>query len=166
MLFKGKTAADKQICIKFVRRYGQDVHLWCAKEGFAPHLIAFEKLLGDWYMVVMDFLDISWRPISAAERKDDGALEGKIRDALVKLHQHHMVHGDVRDTNIMVRDSGRELEFMLIDFDWAGELGTVKYPRLVNKAPELGRPTDVEDGELINAEHDLVMLRHLFSPST
>jgi RIO-like serine/threonine protein kinase len=116
--------------------------------------------MGGWYMAVMDFLDTSWRPISATnyKRKDDDVLEEKISLALTKLHQHHMVHGDVRDTNIMVKDD----EIMLIDFDWAGVLGQVKYPRMVNKAKELGRPADVEDGELIVAAHDLVTLRNLF----
>jgi RIO-like serine/threonine protein kinase len=55
-----------------------------------------------------------------------------------------MVHGDVRETNVMVKDSG--LEFMLVDYDWVGSQGHAGYPRHVNKAVKLGRPEDVEDG--------------------
>jgi hypothetical protein len=57
------------------------------------------------------------------------------------------------------RDGG--LEFMLIDFEWAGNNGEVRYPRHVNKAPELGRPQDVEDGVPILGQYDLILLNML-----
>ena len=168
LLFRGKTLDDKKhICIKFVQRYGKDMHICCADEGFAPNLIAFETLLGGWYMVVMDFLDRSWRPFEDIDMTSKWTntarlqLKQKMHAALVKLHQHHMVHGDLRDTNVLVKHNSGE--FMLIDYDWAGTLGTARYPRLVNKSDVLGRPKDVEDGELISTQHDIHMLEHLFN---
>ena len=161
LLFVCKIAdRDKRICIKFVRRYGKDVHIWCADRGFAPKLIAFEDLSGGWHMVVMELLDESW--ISMAEKNDrPEELEEKIRARITELHQGNMVHGDLRDTNVMVKKDGGS-SFMLIDHDWAGKQGNVRYPRHVNKDPQLGRPLTVEDGGLITCEHDDFMLEHLF----
>jgi hypothetical protein len=161
LLFRGKMMNDdRHICIKFVRRYGKDVHLWCANEGFAPRLIAFERLPGGWYMVVMEFLDTSWKPIAEMARHPAG-LKEKIHAAITKLHQNHMVHGDLRDTNVLVKQDGGT-KFMLVDYDWAGYEGEVTYPRHVNKRKELGRPDEVEDGIYICSHHDILMLEHLF----
>jgi hypothetical protein len=70
LLFKGKTDEGKPICIKFVRTYGKEVHLWFAAKGFAPPLIAYEKLPGGWYMVVMGLLDDSWVPFDIKTSHD------------------------------------------------------------------------------------------------
>ena len=161
LLFRGKlNDGNKWICIKFVRRYGKEAHMWCARQGFAPKLIGFEAVHGGWYMVIMEHLDESWVGM-ADEKNYSEELKQKIHAAIIKLHQYGMVHGDVRDTNVMVRKDGRG-EFMLIDYDWAGQVGKVKYPRHVNKAPELGRPDDVEDNKTILTEHDELMLQHMF----
>jgi hypothetical protein len=55
LLFMAQTTDEEneKICIKFVRRYSNDVHALCASEGFAPafKLYDFEKLPGGWHMV-------------------------------------------------------------------------------------------------------------------
>ena len=159
LLFRGKTA-HKQICIKFVRKYGKDVHIWCADKGFAPRLIAYCALAGGWYMVIMDLLNESWISMANTQVRPEGLRE-KIHAAITELHQADMVHGDIRSTNIMVRGDGRT-SFMLIDYDWAGKAGEVRYPRHVNKASGLGRPESVEDGKMITSEHDDLMMQYLF----
>jgi RIO1 family len=156
LLFKARTKDGKPICIKFVRRYGKDVHLWCAAKGFAPKLIAYEALPGGWYMVVMDLLDELWVPLAETTKHAEG-LKERIHAAISELHQAQMVHGDVREMNVMVKDNG--VEFMLVDYDWAGSHGCVRYPRHVNR---LGRPEDVEDGRLILTQHDELMLAMMF----
>jgi hypothetical protein len=160
LLFKGKTRDNKSICIKFVRRYGEDVHSWCAAKGFAPRILAYESLPGGWYMVIMDLLDASWIPLSDITGDYAEEFEEQFRDFVSQLHQAKMVHGDIRETNIMVKDRGRK--FMLIDFDWAGSLGKAKYPRLVNLDKILRRPEGVEDGKSICSEHDQLMLENIF----
>ena len=159
-LFTGKTAENKNICIKFVRRYGLDVHLWFARKGYAPELIAFDTLSDGWFMVVMDLLDKSW--IHLADVEDPpGDLQHLIRSVLIQLHQEKMVHGDLRDTNIMVK-SDEKLKFMVLDYDWAGTQGEVKYPLFVNTTRGLWRPSDVEDDVLISDRHDLAMVENMF----
>jgi serine/threonine protein kinase len=119
-------------------------------------LIAYEELPGGWLMVIMDLLDESWVPLVNKEHWD--GVKERLHAAISALHQMKMVHGDIRATNVMVKKSG--LEFMLVDFDWGGLEGLVRYPRHVNKA--VGRPDDAEDGELIRTEHDDFMLATMF----
>jgi len=42
LVFFGKTDRDEDICIKFVRSYSKDAHLYCASKGCAPALRGFE----------------------------------------------------------------------------------------------------------------------------
>ena len=49
---------------------------------------------------------------------------------------------------------------MIVDFDWAGRLGVVRYPMNVNRV-EIWRPDGVVDEDLIQAQHDLSMLEHM-----
>jgi hypothetical protein len=161
LLFKGKTDEGKPICIKFVRTYGKEVHLWFAAKGFAPPLIAYEKLPGGWYMVVMGLLDDSWVPFDIKTIANVERFKSRFQTVIAELHKENKVHGDIRETNVMVKDGGDG--FMLVDYDWAGEQGEAKYPRHVNKAPALNRPDDVEDGKLILSEHDRWMLMNMFS---
>jgi hypothetical protein len=163
-LFRGKLRDDdddRHICIKFVQAYGTDVHMWCADQGFAPKLIALTKLPGGWSMVVMDFLDQSWVPITEMKGRPD-ALCTAVHTAVAELHKNDMVHGDLRDTNLLVKQGqGGESKFMLVDFDWAGYQRVVTYPRHLNTST-LRRPKEAVDGAPILADHDIFMLQHLF----
>jgi hypothetical protein len=135
LLFRGKTE-DRRICIKFTRRYGEKVHQWCAEQGFAPQLIAHETLPGGWFMVVMELLEEElWTTLDP--KCHQSGLKNAIHVAVVRLHQNNMVHGDLRNMNILVKKDGTP-GFMLVDYDWAGYLGEVKYLRHVNKAPQIG----------------------------
>jgi hypothetical protein len=68
------------------------------------------------------------------------------------------VHGDVRDANVMVKKD--RSGWKLVDFDWSGKIGQVRYPMNVNH--ELRRPEGANDGNLILADHDIEMLDYLF----
>ena len=77
-------------------------------------------------------------------------LKDQLRDV---MHQKHMVHDNILDTNVMVDTANNQ--FRLLDFDWAGNVGEVKYPQFVNTQPELRRPEDVEDGKVILPDNDV-----------
>ena len=77
-------------------------------------------------------------------------LKDQLRDV---MHQKHMVHDNILDTNVMVDTASNQ--FRLLDFDWAGNVGEVKYPQFVNTQPELRRPEDVEDGKVILPDNDV-----------
>jgi len=158
LLFNGETERGP-ICIKFVRRYGKDVHVWCTTQKFAPRLLGFEALPGGWFMVVMERLDKSWVPLfELPDYPED--LRHEIHSRVTSLHRHGMVHGDIRDTNIMVKTDGG-LEFMLVDYDWAGPVGQVHYPRFLNTDRELGRPVEVDALKAILPMHDILMVESL-----
>ncbi|KAG1731694.1 hypothetical protein EDB19DRAFT_2007418 [Suillus lakei] len=159
LLFSVKTTDNKPLCIKFTRQYSKEVHQLCASNGFAPALHGFELLPGGWYMIVMEMITEDYCCLGdlSAPYPHHAALA----ERLESLHQQGYVHGDIRDTNIMVKrtcDPG----FKLIDFDWSGEIGRVRYPMNVYRGDRLWRPDGAKDGELIMAEHDIEMLHAMF----
>jgi serine/threonine protein kinase len=72
------------------------------------------------------------------------------------LHNARMVHGNIRDTNLLVRVDGT-FGIKILDFDLAGHVGVVRYPINVNRVG-IQRSMTASDGELVMAEHDLEML--------
>lgn len=66
-------------------------------------------------MIIMELLDES--SLLLADTPNRGKLKAVIHEAIVRLHQMDMVHGDIRSTNIMANMKERD-KFMLIDFDW------------------------------------------------
>ena len=153
LVFFGSTDHEEKICIKFARTYSEAVHLKCAYNGHAPALKGFQRLAGGWYMIVMEDLRDSHRNDITKQRLDH------VKNLLMELHQDGYAHGDIRSSNILVGDA--EDEFVLLDFDWAGEIGTARYPMNLNRSENLWRPEGARDGQLILAEHDIAMLEFL-----
>lgn len=157
LVFFGKTDDDEPICIKFVRSYSKDAHAICELMGFAPKLKGFQVVPGGWQMVIMDVVGDGFVHFDQLPHEPRHRVKDEIKDKLIALHQAGYVHGDIRDTNVMVKKSDT-MDIMLIDFDWAGEIGKVRYPMNVNIGPLLPRPDGAFDGELIKPEHDIDML--------
>jgi len=149
---------DGNICVKFVRQYSESAHLICSTLGFAPVLRGFEKVAGGWFMVVMDLLGDTYQDLVDSPFK--AAFSEEITEKIISFHQAGYVHGDLRETNILVKYDGTP-GIMLVDFDWAGVVGEVRYPPNVNTR-EIKRPRGAYDGELIKAEHDIAMLSFMF----
>lgn len=89
-----------------------------------------------------------WRQLDeiTVAREDVDSLISNIS----QLHQSGYGHGDLRATNVLVSTSDPK-RFMVVDFDWAGTLGIVRYPMNVNRL-EIWRPDGVVDEALILAE--------------
>ena len=157
LIFKGRGNGEN-ICIKFVRQYSKEAHCLCQSMGFAPALRGFETVCGGWIMVVMDLLGNEYvelgalNSLDAFEKEIRRNLQEEIRRKLEQLHQHSYAHGDIRSTNIMVKKTGED-RVMLVDFDWAGRIGEVRYP--MNMNTKIARPAGVYGGELIMANHDM-----------
>jgi hypothetical protein len=158
LLFFGKLSDGHDVCIKFARRYSHEAHSFCSSMGAAPELLGFEMLAGGWYMVVMDLIGEDYVEFHQSSCKPD--ILDELRDILSRLHQAGFVHGDIRDTNVMVSKSS-EPRFMLVKFDWAGKIGEVQYPMVDKMRKELWRPDGACVGNLITADHDIQMLEHL-----
>jgi len=160
LVFQATLADCRPVCVKFVRRYSREAHEECVRLQCAPVLHGFKRCPGGWFMVVMDYLD---RDLYHSFDDSDQSYElyRLMKNALEKLHQAGFVHGDIRTVNTMVKNDDPS-KFMLLDFDWSGKIGEVKYPPLVNTASELRRPVDAFDGQPVLAQHDLNMLDVMF----
>ena len=75
----------------------------------------------------------------------------KCSEMLVKMHQNGFCHGDFRSSNLLAVEGTEEL--YIIDFDWAGVAGDVRYPYFM-KHIQIQWPQGAADGELIAMEHD------------
>ena len=165
LLFAAQTDAGEELCVKFARTYNQAVHQQCTALGMSPSLRGFNTVPGGWHMATMDLLkDSEYECLHDAKRslslEEKERLKEELRSKLTRLHQMNFVHGDVRDVNVMVRKD--RLGWMLVDFDWSGEIGEVRYPMNVNRGLSLRRPEGALDGELILADHDIKMVDYLF----
>ncbi|KAL4065048.1 hypothetical protein J3A83DRAFT_4263978 [Scleroderma citrinum] len=159
LVFFAALCNQQLVCIKFARRYSKDAHEICASLGHAPALHGFEKIPGGWYMIVMDKLPNEYDML-CGPTPPISLINDIRKNALAPLHEQGYVHGDIRDTNIMVPKSDKT-KFMLVDFEWAGKNGEVRYPMNVNKGPTLWRPDGAVDGALIRPEHDIDMLNYI-----
>ncbi|KAH9935458.1 uncharacterized protein B0H18DRAFT_1082234 [Fomitopsis serialis] len=156
-----------QVVVMFVERYGAAAHELLASRGWAPKLLYYGPV---WpgadglpdpdchprRMVVMEYVQGRSKPYIP-----DGARE-VVRQAIALLHEHDMVHGDIRPPNILIEgdgDDGWGLRTKIIDFDWAGEAGKVHYP--LNLSKGIRWPPNVVDYGLIDAAHDDEMVTQL-----
>jgi serine/threonine protein kinase len=165
LIFAATSSKGDKLFIKFTRRYSEDAHRHCSEKGIAPELYAVEKLPGGWMMVVTEFLgDEAYVPPNSSE-VETVVLKENLNAAVDILHQKNFVHGDIRDSNMMVKvdwDTTKDAgNVMLLDFDWAGPVGRTEYPPNVNYK-DIKRPKDARDGNLITKEHDLEMIGYIF----
>jgi serine/threonine protein kinase len=91
-----------------------------------------------------------------------------VRRVVNELHKGGFVHGDIRDTNLLIDRASLpktvdEVGIHVIDFDWAGLIGQAKYPTGVNTV-SVRRPNGAQDGEPITEEHDRQMVSFMFEP--
>ena len=163
LLYGGLTGAGQRVAVKFVRRYSKELHEHCASRDLAPALLGFEKLAGDWFMVVMEHMD-GYETL--ATLKDHASIPTQLRqmvmDLVTSFHAQKFVRGDIRNSNLLLRLDGKlEMKLKLIDFDWGGKEGEACYPVLINNHT-VDRPPDVVGGQLITREHDLLMVEKIF----
>ncbi|KZS99426.1 uncharacterized protein LAESUDRAFT_765544 [Laetiporus sulphureus 93-53] len=156
-------ATDTRIVVKFVERYGRNAHDLLAKEGLAPKLYYYGDIwqdnpiantgCGPRKMVVMEY--ITGR---IATHADCATHQKTLVRAVELLHKEELVHGDLRLPNIIVTDNSHT-PLKILDFDWAGKEGEVKYP--MRLSTNIGWPDSVVDLTLIKTEHDNYMFEQL-----
>ncbi|CAG8635486.1 11276_t:CDS:1, partial [Paraglomus occultum] len=148
---------QQTLAVKFVRRYGINVHRDCAKANIAPKLIAVEELAGNWFMVVMEYLlsenFTCMYDILQEDSQQASFLTQKAIEVANELHKMNYVHGDFRTSNLMISKDGKKV--MIVDFDWAGEEGSAEYPHFINRFDFLDWHPDVKEGGKIKKAHDI-----------
>ncbi|KAL5485682.1 hypothetical protein ACEPAI_6723 [Sanghuangporus weigelae] len=151
---------EEKLCIKFTRRYSEEAHRILANLEHAPRLRRVLLLPGNWFMVVMDFSQyLRLSDIAGFSNDQKKLVKSKIKDAVHILHNNNIVHGDIREINVLV--DPKTLSIHMIDFDWAGTYQKVRYPERVN-TKSVRRPNGVSGGELITKDHDMEMVDLLF----
>ena len=84
-----------------------------------------------------------------------------LKKILTILKRDKIVHGDLLPHNFMITTSDDDDDYCVrvVDFDWAGDEGSVTYPVYINM--ELQWPTGVEAGCQITHQHDTHLLNQL-----
>jgi serine/threonine protein kinase len=122
------------VIVKFARSYSFELHTYLERKKRAPRLFGFQRLPGGWFVVVMEYLE-KFDPLQL--QVEDGAaftseLEGELLALVHEMHDQNLVHGDLREANILVPREGTADElnrpFVIVDFDWGGEIGRAKFP--------------------------------------
>ncbi|KAI3636803.1 hypothetical protein MIR68_005070 [Amoeboaphelidium protococcarum] len=149
-------STDTMVIVKFCTKYNEEVHRLCHQHGFAPNLYSVSRV-GHYFMVVMEKLDM--RRIRIDDRKNPSLIT-QAKHIISTLQQKGYVHGDMRETNVLIRTDTEQL--VLIDYDWAGVHGVSVYAPFLNM-DEIAWPPGVEPGKPMLMEHDECLMRRLFN---
>lgn len=149
----------KRIVIKFAQRYCPEVHRLLASRSMAPDLLYCGRIdastpYRNWKLVVMDFFD--GEPSYEGDRHKDPDVYEKVAAIIGVAHGAGFVLGDVRPPNVLISGAGA---VKMIDFDWAGREGAVRYPAHMSSG--LWVP-GVAPAALVEKAHDTGMLARWF----
>ena len=168
--------SGEMVVVKFVARYGAEAHHHLAEANMAPRLRfcgsldgrddvrrtpvesskdTFGLHLGPLQMVVMDYVDGAHsEALKEDERPND--LHDKVKAMVDHLHGSRFVFGNLRPSNVMVSEG----KTLLVDFNWAGKAGKVRYP--IDLGKSITRHCGGRALEIIEKKHDLDLLEHYF----
>ncbi|KZT09106.1 uncharacterized protein LAESUDRAFT_748334 [Laetiporus sulphureus 93-53] len=123
-LYCAKTPEGSDILVKCTLRYSRELYEFCAEREHAPKLLGFERIPGGWFIVAMELVKGELLCIRDTYRSEwKAGLEGVVN----QFHDAGMVHGDLRDVNLLISDTN-ETKAIILDFDWGGKAGEVYYP--------------------------------------
>ena len=123
-------------------------------------MVGFEKLPGGWHVVVMEHLPSSFQQLGVLTSEAILKLEGRVMDAVRRMHNAGFVHSDLRDTNILVDVMADNDGVKIVDWDWAGAQGSVEYPISINL--QVPRAAAVGGGATIDMAHDMETMGLIF----
>ncbi|KAI9448414.1 hypothetical protein H4582DRAFT_1802901, partial [Lactarius indigo] len=158
-LYIAKTLSDqqKEIVVKFTRRYSIELHAFCADRERAPNILGFGPVPGGWFVVAMDYISEAVYP---SQSTDLVRLRGMWAHDLTTLvrsfHNQGLVHGDLRQPNMICRGE----RIMLIDFDWGGRLGEASYPH-AQLNPQLTTGRQSVDEEITKDDDNRILQQTL-----
>ena len=147
-------AQDKNVLVKFTRRYCTALHVFCANRGHAPKLLGYGTVPGGWNVVVMEDVKHERNYAEYAPRYWEKWSQD-LTDLVRGFHDEDLVHGDLRATNFIVPTNDLE-NIMLVDFDWGGIAEGVSFPTWsINEELFDG---DRLESLVITKEHDVRVL--------
>ncbi|KAF7419402.1 hypothetical protein PC9H_001992 [Pleurotus ostreatus] len=167
LVFAARTDGDgEDIIIKFgFGKYGAETHKAAAAAGIAPALLSYSDLPGGIWMVVMRPLPAQFKSCLHVEDFSE-PCQAVIKAAVDRLHDSGHVHGDLRDSNVWIANDGDRWDCQIIDYDWAGVVGDVRYPLGVFISEGVWRPRAHMDGDLITLSDDSATLSEFLNRKT
>jgi len=164
-----KDGVTKSVIAKFTTQYSSDVHKCLYEYGMAPGLIDIQVLAGGWKFVLMEKIEgktlyeMYSSSARATHKQQKSVIQQKLKEAVSHMNHRNFVHGDLRTPNIMIREAeitSSSPTPIILDFDWAGTEGIVKYPSHLN--PNANWPISVKPFIPIKNAHDEEMVNNLF----
>lgn len=153
---RDETGQGVEVVVKFTVRYHEEAHRILATKGLAPVLHFCIPLVGNMFMIIMDYVDGTPLHLATKKPENHDKICNDLETAVRTLHEHDLVFGDLRDANIIVRPGGA----MLIDFDWVGKHRVDRYPASWNNQADRWA-AEVDRRVVMDKDHDLVMLGRL-----
>jgi len=150
--------------VKFSNTYGYNAHIFCAEHQIAPKIIHYSNINSGYKFIVMEYLDeyeTIYSLFSEVNRKELKEIKKAVEIAMGLLHDNNFVHGDFRLNNILAKKVEGKWIIKIIDFEWAGVEGEVKYP-YVTMNPRIKWHNEVKPGSLIRKLHDVHLLNQNF----
>ncbi|KAG8689907.1 hypothetical protein FRC11_014955, partial [Ceratobasidium sp. 423] len=160
-VFKASAETGEDIVVKFAERYGIDVHRLLASRGLAPKVLFYEspRSRAGLHTIVMEYVP-STHPHDNQGKGHLDYVKNDVRKALDLLHENNFAFGDLRTPNILIMERASGVYGgMLVDFDWCGKEGKVRYPAGMVLED---RVSTAEKGGLILKEHDWAMFDMVF----
>ncbi|KAF9787382.1 hypothetical protein BJ322DRAFT_1107440 [Thelephora terrestris] len=142
------------VLVKFATKYNEGAHRLLASQTppLAPTLHACVRVIGDMFMVVMQYVSpsdgMALADIPEPRHPNADAVRPHISKALDLLHAKEFVFGDLREQNVLYLSDGR---ILLVDFDGVGVHETSRYSVCLNIEAGLG----VRRNQIMDKSHDL-----------
>lgn len=165
------TSPPQQVLVKLIAddRYGVEAHRKLAKAELAPTLFGVARVKGAHTAYIMEYLSPTdgWVTLHEYVKMHNDVISRiqiPLNHLLGTMGTEKIVHGDFRPNNVMVRDvEGEEQpQIRVIDFDWAGVSGEVRYPKRRNES----LPWPAQPSEPILTGHDQTLLMACLTPKT
>ena len=150
--------ADRTSIVKFVAgEYGLDAHKCLPVNNLAPKVLYSASLCGGWVVVVMEKIRNSVTLSSAITSRNKKKLEASLCCAVETLYSNNFVHGALHPPNILAIEDDT---IRILDFDWAGCVGVMKYPDDLNTSVAWNE--DVKPGGLIQKKYNDYQIMQIF----
>jgi hypothetical protein len=164
-VYTGTLEGGELVLIKFTYRYNEKAHILLAEAGLAPRLHFFNPIMGNLFMIVMDYMPDAksvWQLLNEGIPLPS-VIPEQVEHAVSLLHDRNIVFGDLRDGNILYINSRdgdmTESCVMLVDFDWAGSHDIDRYSATLNI--HAGWAEGVSPYGFMQKEHDLWQMARL-----
>jgi len=160
--------STQEVFVKFTPDYNEVAHRLLADHDppLAPALHFCARVIGDMYMVIMEYIPESKGGSVCSENITDGfpfpkdlpqIVKRDVSEALGLLHEQGVVFGDLRGPNLLFLSD--EDRVMLVDFDEVGLDGKSRFSACLN--PEAGLCASAQRGQIMKKEYDTENLERL-----